>query len=238
MRTPLMRRPSKKQRVTTPTTENVTAQSPSAIVEKKGEKKVTFYERVRVHRLPTNSRLEAWQSRVGMWQRAPHSDEIFDGDLNQFREMELTPEEWQQKQWELTKKQYLPFWYGEEPKTKPANRSFVMTQDKLEKRRWHLEEVNLALNAEMAAAGYVRQRQRQPSAVMIQKRFAESEWDNESERRYQAVKGPDLYLETQWLDKKVQEQLNLDSRLNRGLHTIEMGLQSINERFLSPRHRR
>ncbi|GBG33968.1 Hypothetical Protein FCC1311_101912 [Hondaea fermentalgiana] len=54
---------------------------------------VRFSRQPEVRNLPEEEARDAWLARVGPWTSAPKHDEIWDGDMRQFRVQELTPAE-------------------------------------------------------------------------------------------------------------------------------------------------
>jgi hypothetical protein len=59
-------------------------------------RRVRFDPIVRVAMLPQEQRVDAKKARRGLWKPGPPHDELWDGDVLDFREQELTPEEFKQ----------------------------------------------------------------------------------------------------------------------------------------------
>ncbi|GBG29639.1 Zinc finger protein 677 [Hondaea fermentalgiana] len=58
-----------------------------------GRRKVTFNRMATVHHMPGHEQMAARRSRKGPWEPAPEHDELWDGDLQEFRPVPLTSRE-------------------------------------------------------------------------------------------------------------------------------------------------
>jgi hypothetical protein len=72
------------------------------------EKRVRFDPIVTVAMLPMEQRFDARKARIGLWKPGPPHDEIWDGDVLDFREVELTPEEFKQFMKRSSKRTSVP----------------------------------------------------------------------------------------------------------------------------------
>ncbi len=63
----------------------------------RGKRGVTFNKNATLHYLPAHELLEARRSRKGSWEAAPEHDELWDGDLQDFRRVPLTTDQLNRK---------------------------------------------------------------------------------------------------------------------------------------------
>jgi hypothetical protein len=73
-----------------------------------GGKRVRFDPIVRVAMLPSEQRIDARKARKGLWKPGPIHDEIWDGDILDFRDVELSTEEFKQLMRKSSKRASLP----------------------------------------------------------------------------------------------------------------------------------
>lgn len=70
-----------------------TAKAPSDRNLNHGKRRVSFNRMATVHHMPGHEQLAARRSRKGPWEPAPDHDELWDGDLQEFRPVPLTSRE-------------------------------------------------------------------------------------------------------------------------------------------------
>jgi len=70
-----------------------TAKKHSQRNDNNGRRRVTFNKSAQLHFMPAHEYVAARRSRKGPWEPAPEHDELWDGDLQDFRPLPLTPKQ-------------------------------------------------------------------------------------------------------------------------------------------------